>query len=192
MTEIAGAGNRDWSMHHTEQKIERVWAMPCRDTFSIPAISWWVDEELSRDERLARGLVIDPFAGYSKIAHVTNDLNPSCETDYQMDALDFLRSFESDSVDAVLYDPPYSLRQLKECYEGVGMALSLTQTRHFFSAVKDEIQRVIKPGGVVLSFGWSSMGMGNSRGFGKTRILMVAHGGIHNDTLCVSEMEGDK
>ena len=181
----------DWSLVHP-LLIEREWAMPSRDTFTIPAIACWIHEELNRDERLDRGLVIDPFAGFSRIADVTNDLNPSCETDYQLDALDFLRWFSDESVDAVLFDPPYSLRQLKECYDGRGMALTGHQSRHFFSDVKDEIKRIIKPGGVVLSFGWSSVGMGDSRGFGKTRILMVAHGGIHNDTLCVSETEGEK
>ncbi|HIB69184.1 MAG TPA: adenine-specific DNA methylase [Phycisphaerales bacterium] len=165
--------------------IERVWAMPSRDTFSIRPISEWIDSAMYGGA--VPGLVIDPFAGFSKIADVTNDLNAQCEADYQMDALDFLKTFRDASVGAVLYDPPYSLRQVKECYDGVGHALTGHQSQHFFSDIKNEIARVTAPGGIVLSFGWSSQGIGKARGFAWERILLVPHGGIHNDTICVAE-----
>ena len=165
-------------------RIERVWAMPNKNTFSIKPIASFIEEELEGCE-----MVIDPFARNATIAHVTNDLNPECNTDFHLDALDFLKTFGDDSVDGVLFDPPYSLRQLKDCYDGVGMALSQHQTQHFFSDLKNHIERVSKPGAKVLSFGWSSLGMGESRGFQKSRILLVPHGGIHHDTLCVSEVK---
>lgn len=38
-----------------------------------------------------------------------------------MDALDFLKMFDNNSVDGVVYDPPYSVRQVSECYKSVGI-----------------------------------------------------------------------
>ena len=95
-------------------QIERVWAMPNKNTFDIKPIHELIVEELTD------GLWIDPFANTNKLASVTNDLNPDYDTDYHMDALDFMKMFDSDSVDGVLYDPPYSPRQVSECYNNVG------------------------------------------------------------------------
>ena len=38
-----------------------------------------------------------------------------------------------------------------------------------------------------MSFGWNSSGFGNTRGYVVEEILLVAHGGAHNDTICVVE-----
>ena len=53
--------------------------------------------------------------------------------------------------------------------------------------VRDALDPLITPGGVVLSFGWSSNGMGLGRAYQIEEILMVAHGGAHNDTICMVE-----
>lgn len=45
----------------------------------------------------------------------------------------------------------------------------------------------MKPGGHVLSFGWNTNGMGKENGFVQKEILIVSHGGWHNDTLCLAE-----
>lgn len=42
-------------------------------------------------------------------------------------------------------------------------------------------------GGKVISFGWNSCGIGKTRGFEIERILIVCHGGHHNDTICTVE-----
>jgi len=36
-------------------------------------------------------------------------------------------------------------------------------------------------------FGWNSCGMGDRHGFEQIEILLVAHGGAHNDTICLAE-----
>jgi len=105
---------------------------------------------------------------------------------YKKDVLVFLSDFGDNSVNGVLFDPPYSPRQLKECYDSVGMALHDTKSS-VWASWKDEIARVIRPGGFCLSFGWSSNGLGKNRGFEIVEILLVAHGGNHNDTICVVE-----
>lgn len=163
-------------------QIERIWAMPNSETFEIKPI-----KELLATEVLL-GLWLDPFARNSQVATITNDLNPECNTDYHMEAVDFLRLFENSSADGVLFDPPYSPRQIKECYGGIGLAEFNTQT-DFYSGVKDEIARVVKPGGKVICFGWNSMGIGKNRGFEMVRLLLVPHGGARNDTIVTVEIK---
>ena len=87
-------------------EINRIWAMPDSNTFNIKPIRDIVQKYIQSGE-----LWIDGFANTSKMANVTNDLNPNYDTDYHMDALDFFKMFEDNSVDGVLYDPPYSLAQ---------------------------------------------------------------------------------
>jgi hypothetical protein len=56
-----------------------------------------------------------------------------------------------------------------------------------WKAERDIIQQIVSMNGVVLSFGWNSGGMGNRRGFIIEEILLVCHGGGHNDTICMAE-----
>ena len=164
--------------------INRVWAMPNRNTFSIPPIRDWIIKHIPYETKV----VIDPFANNSDkviVGAITNDLNPDYDTDYHMDALDFLRLFNDNSVDAVRYDPPYSPRQVSECYKSFGYEVTNKTTQSsFWSQHKWEISRIVKTGGIVLSFGWNTNGMGKRYGFEIVDVLIVAHGGHHNDTLC--------
>jgi hypothetical protein PPSC2_p0296 len=41
----------------------------------------------------------------------------------------------------------------------------------------------------VFTFGWNSGGTGKTNGFEITHILMVPHGGWHNDTICTVEIK---
>ena len=159
--------------------------MPNKNTFDIHPIRKLIAEELGEDT-----FWIDPFANCNHIADVTNDLNPIFDTDYHMDALDFLRMFGSKSVDGVLYDPPYSPRQVSECYKNFGIEVTQETTRaSFWSNHKKEISRIVKPSGKVITFGWNSGGIGAKYGFKIKRILLVAHGGWHNDTICTVEVK---
>ena len=161
--------------------IRRAWAMPSSRTFTIKPIRELID-------RYAHGFIVDPFSNGSRIASVTNDLTPECDADYHMDALDFLRQFPDASVDFVLYDPPYSTRQLSECYHNVGTAVSPEMTTAaYWARQKEEIGRIVKPGGGVLTCCWNSGGAGKKYGFEIMEILLVAHGGWHNDTICTVE-----
>ena len=59
--------------------------MPNKNTFSIKAIREII-------EKYAYGKIIDPFANSNKIAVITNDLDPQFDTDYHMEATDFLKT----------------------------------------------------------------------------------------------------
>lgn len=136
------------------------------------------------------GVVIDPFAHNSKIANITNDLDPDCDTDYHMEALDFLKMFDDKSVDMVLFDPPYSPRQVSEVYKKFNKTVNMeTTSAKYWSNLKDELCRIVKPGGKVITCAWNSGGIGKSRGFEITRVRLVPHGGWHHDTIVTVEIK---
>jgi len=143
-------------------KITRTWAMPNKETFQIKPIKELISLYNTFD-------FIDPFP-----------------YPYKKDAMKYLTQFHNYSVEGVLFDPPYSPRQLKECYDSLGMSLTDTKSS-VWSKWKDEIARVIQPRGICISFGWSSNGLGKNRGFEIVEILLVAHGGNHNDTIVTVE-----
>ena len=171
--------------HLGDIKITKSWAMPNSQTFSIPPIKAFVEKYID-----GAAVIVDPFANSCKYGTITNDMNTSFDTDYHLDALDFLKLQSSESADVVLYDPPYSLRQVSECYKGVGKEVTMETTQSSWRAKHlDEIARITKPNGVVLCFGWNSAGVGKKRGFEQVEILLVAHGGSKNDTICSAEVK---
>lgn len=166
--------------------FSRVFAMPSPDTLSIPAIRAFALRHLY-------GLSIDPFARDCNLAAYTNDLNPSTAAQSHMDAEEWLKTLHSSGkvFDAAIFDPPYSPRQISECYRQIGRSVGMAETQNaaLYRRVRDCIDRVLKPGGAVISFGWNSSGMGLGRRYRKTEIMLVAHGGAHNDTICVAEVK---
>lgn len=121
----------------------------------------------------------------------TNDLNPETEAEHHLDVMEFLEKLKADGIlaDLVIFDPPYSPRQIAECYSGIGRLTTQRDTQRVarWKDEKDIICELLHPGGIVLSFGWNSNGMGKGRGFEIEEILLVAHGSGHNDTICMSE-----
>jgi hypothetical protein len=162
--------------------ISRVWAMPNSNTFDIKPIKQIIEKYL------VDGIIIDPFANKNKIASITNDLDTQYDTDYHLDALDFLKAFKDATIDMVLYDPPYSPPQVSECYKQLNMAVNMQTTQaSYWSNQKKEIGRIVKQDGIVISCGWNSGGIGVKYGFEILEILLVPHGGWHNDTIVTVE-----
>ena len=79
--------------------IKREWAMPNKNTFSIKPIKDLI-------QRYLKGKWIDPFANDSifKDRLITNDINKTFKTDYNLDALEFLKQFNDNSIDGILFD----------------------------------------------------------------------------------------
>jgi hypothetical protein len=165
--------------------ITRAWAMPNMDTFSVAPIARLIGRYIER------GRWIDPFARnspFKRFCEATNDISPDFNTTHCMESIDFLRLFPDESVDGALFDPPYSPRQISECYKGIGLEVHMKDTQaSFYGDRKREVARVISPGGIVISFGWNSGGIGETLGFDIHEILLVAHGGAHNDTIVTVE-----
>ena len=164
-------------------EIRRVWNMPNKWTFKIKPIKELLKKYVNQEK-----IWLDPFAGKYSPGTITNDLNPEMDTDFHIDAREFLRMFDDKYADGIIYDPPYSPTQVKRVYDNIGLETTMNDTRTmFWSEARDEIARVIKLNGIVISCGWNSNGVGKTRGFKILEILMVPHGGIHNDTIIVVE-----
>lgn len=160
-------------------KIQKKWAMPSGDTFGIKPI-----RELF-DKYNKGGVIIDPFAKDCKLGTIRNDLNPNCDTQYHLDALKFLQGQKSNSADMVLYDPPYSVTQASLLYKDFGkekLEVNVSNAK-YWSLCKKEIVRILKNEGICISCGWNTQGIGKCNGAVCKEILIVAHGGSHNDTL---------
>ena len=113
--------------------ITREWAMPNSRTFKIKPIKNII--ERYQEQLSDNSLVLDPFSNNNividreRLNLKTNDIDPQYETDYSLDALDFLKLFDNESVDMVLYDPPYSPRQVSEVYKKLDMSVNMQTTR---------------------------------------------------------------
>lgn len=160
--------------------------MPSADTFSVPPIGDFVQRYLA-----ASTVSLDPFARDKRWATHTNDLNPDTAAEHHLDAESFLVLMYEKKIraDLLVFDPPYSPRQIAECYKSIGRVVGMkeTQSALLYQRVRDAAMPVLAPGAVVLSFGWNSVGMGKRHGFEQLEIMLCCHGGAHNDTICLAE-----
>ena len=162
--------------------INKVRANSNKWTFKIKSIKKLLDRYIKNAENW-----VDPFAGKHSPVRNTNDHNPEMPTKYHLEAEEFCKKIKG-SFDGVLFDPPYSYRQVSEHYKFLGMkATQLDTSSQFYNRVMNAICDKIKIGGYAISFGWNSNGFGIKRGFEQVEILLVAHGQHHNDTICVVE-----
>ena len=170
--------------------FSRHFAMPNAETFGIRPIGDFVRLYLARSN-----ISVDPFARNRRWATHTNDINPKMAAEHHMDAEAFLVEMAARGViaDLALFDPPYSPRQISEHYKEAGLAVTSedTQNARLYKRVRDALDKIMAPGGLVLSFGWQSVGMGKGRGYEMIETMLVAHGGGHNDTICIAERKHD-
>lgn len=160
--------------------------IPSMETFSIPPIREFVERWTA-----GRKVIVDPFARNSTFGTITNDLNPNTIAQYHLDAREFLDKLieQGVQVDACLLDPPYSPRQIAECYQGIGLkpALRDVQISRLYKDCKNKLTSLMRKGSIALTFGWTSAGFSPYRGFEIREIRLIYHGSGRNDTICVAE-----
>ena len=146
---------------------------PRKYTFEMPKLKEWT-------ENYCKGKVLNLFAGKTKlnVDEYRIDLSSEFNPDYVGDAYEFITTTVL-KFDTIIFDPPYNLRKSREKYNGNYIG-SLTK-------IKNELIKILNPGGRILSYGYDSVGMSKSRGFKKIAICLVCHSGDHNDTICVVE-----
>jgi len=150
-----------------------------RYTFESPKIKQWVEDRAS-------GQVLNLFAGKTilDLAEVRNDIDPTMYADFHIDALDFIRSWRGVKFDTIILDPPYSYRKAMEMYKG-GYSSK-------FKLIADSIPRVLAKNGAVISFGYHSTFMGNTRDFDLVELCVFAHGGAQHCTIGIIEKKKDQ
>ena len=170
-----------------DMNITREWAMPNRWTFTIAPIKKLLDRYVGDGTEW-----IDPFCGTSTLAAHRNDLDPTIKGCSHKLALDFVKEM-TDQLNGILFDPPYSGRQVSECYTHLKQKVHMDDTSsYFYWSVKREVAPKIKPGGYAISFGWNSSGFGGKLGFEIIEILLICHGSNHNDTIVTVERKMNK
>jgi len=173
--------------------INREWAMPNKNTFTIKPINYLISKIFIEKSLAKKCIACDPFVNNSPFKEkciLTNDLDPSIDSCSHEDAYDFLKTIPDNHCDVVLFDPPYSPRQVSEVYKKLGKTVDMATTQSsYWGKLKKEISRITKHGGVVVSCGWNSGGIGITEGFELREVLMVAHGGWHNDTIVTVEIK---
>lgn len=160
--------------------IERVWEMPNKFTFDMQCVAELLESEMDGNEHW-----VDPFAGMHSPATHTNDCNEASPAQSHKDGLEFLRSLLTEKFDGGLFDPPYSVEQALRSYKAKFGGTAGREEYH--ARCKDELARLIRPGGKAICFGWNSGGLGRERGFYLDRILLVCHGAAHYDTIVTVE-----
>lgn len=171
-------------------KWAREFAPPTGETFSCPPIGGFVRRYLA-----SSSVSVDPFSRNKRWATYTNDINPVTAAEHHLDAEEFLKKLAVDGltgkVDLGIFDPPYSPRQIADCYKEFGKDVTMTDTRNavLYSRCKAALLPLLTRDAVVLTFGWNSAGMGP--GFERIEVMLVSHGAAHNDTICVAERRRD-
>lgn len=154
--------------------LERWWEMPRKWTFQMPKVRSWIESRLE-------GKTLNLFGGITRLNGeiIYNDLNEELPADLRRDAYDLSKWTDlGQSFDTVVFDPPYTAYQAVKTY---GRRAQLV------SHARDVVEFVLRPGGRVISLGFNSTGMSESRGFYKEAIALVNCGGSHNDYLLLSE-----
>jgi len=125
-----------------------------RYTFKNSTIRKWV-------EFYAEEPVLNLFAGKTKLNlnEVRNDLDPLMPADYHKDALEFCTTWTGPKFGTVLLDPPYAYRKSMEMYHG--------NVSSPFNALKNEISRILMDNGIVITFGYHSVPMGENEDLNK-------------------------
>jgi len=144
-------------MQYQQVRFEHLFAMPNKETFKIPPITKLLYEETN------------------------NKYYDAFPFPYKEDFLEKAKSIPDNSIKFVAYDPPYSPRQLKECYASLGQVSNWDGTNSMWSKWEAELARICEPCGNVIKFGWNSHLIRPD--FEITRILLVNHGSHHNDTI---------
>ena len=122
---------------------------------------------------------VDPFMGSGSPAGVTNDIDPKKGAKHSLDALEFMEMLPDKTFNGVLLDPPYSHHQATMTYKNKRL-IKLTP-------IYKNVKRVLKDNGLVIHFGWNSNGIGFKNGFEIIEVLVIPHGGHHNDTIITVE-----
>lgn len=146
-----------------------------RYTFDSPKIKKWVESR-------AKGKVLNLFAGKNKLNldEVRNDIDETMIAEFHKDAVDFVKEWKEEKFDTIILDPPYAYRKSMEMYNG--------NYSSRFKQLADEIPKILKEDGIVISFGYHSTFLGKKRNYKLKELCVFAHGGSQHCTIGIIEI----
>lgn len=143
-----------------------------RWTFEYKPAREFVESRLS-------GRVLNACAGKTRLDHdgeiVRNDLNSEMDADLHADVAELADHFEPRSFDTVVFDPPYDDLQAEDKYDSL-RADSVLQAFGQFA-------ELVRPGGVVITFGWNSWGMRSHEVFDREETVLFQRGPVKRDVI---------
>lgn len=160
--------------------LSRRWAMPSPNTLTIKPI-------LELFNKYSFGVTVDPFARDCQLCQITNDLNPETKAQHHLKADEFLSKLNA--ANFVLFDPPYTIRKVKELYQSVGLEFMKYESQNSirWTTERNIIADKQNAGDIVMSLGYSSVCQGKKRGYEILEVRLIAHGPARNDTVCTIE-----
>lgn len=168
-------------------------------TFDIKPIKEFLLEEFFKKINTnpeVEKTVLNIFAGknsinqnWSNVWIINNDISDEFESDTKIEAIEFLKGFKNESIEMIIFDPPFNLDMHKKLYLGIDQYSNYGK---WIWDIKKEIARVLIIGGVCFSCGYETNGIGAIKGFEKDKLLVVAHGGLLRDTFCYTEIKRDR
>ena len=100
------------------------------------------------------------------------------------DCRQILKNIPDASVNVVITSPPYNIGKPYGKYKD---KITLDLWTDLIKEVTKEVFRILKPNGLVITFGYHSNTMGKNRGFEVERIALFSHGGAIHDTIASVE-----
>lgn len=148
-----------------------------RYTFENKKMKKWVEENCNIDG----GITLNLFSGKTALdlVEIRNDIDETMPADFHKDAFEFVRDWKGPLFSTIVLDPPYSYRKSMEMYKGNKVSK--------FKLIADNANRILAPGGRIISFGYHSTFMGNKRGYYLNRVCNFMHGGAQHLTTAIVE-----
>lgn len=150
-----------------------------RWTFSDDTVREWLIERLN-------GRVLNACCGQTRLGYdgttIRNDANPEIDADYNVKLRD-LPNENPGQFDTVIFDPPWSDYQAVEKYQG----RHVHRPRIAARAITD----MLRDGGKVISFGYTTTAMPDKLGYQTTEIAVFRITGWNNDFFGVVDRRTD-
>ncbi|WP_295769271.1 hypothetical protein [uncultured Mucilaginibacter sp.] len=145
-----------------------------RYTLSVKPIRKWVEDH-------CEGSVLNLFAGVTRlnVDEIRNDIDLRADADFHLEPVTFLDNWSGSPFDTILLDPLSAYRNEIE--------LALKVVHDPLRSLKDALVKHLKPAGKVITFGYHTIVMGQSRGFELEKIGVFSHGGVSHDTIASVE-----
>lgn len=119
---------------------------PDKWTFETPKIRSCLEPKLT-------GTVLNACCGPTKLSHndtvIRNDINQDINADLHVDVSTIDEHIPANSIDTIVYDPPFSANQAATTYDFADGSRYDTET-------KQALNTVLKPGGTIIQFGYTS------------------------------------
>ncbi len=124
------------------------------------------------------GDIVDPFARLCRWGNITNDLDESYDTTFNLDCVDFLKQLKDNSAKLILFDPPFSDAMQQSHYIESSNLYASDSSK--ISQCQHQFKRILKPGGLVIKLGYNS---GRPKGLQLISTHLVNFGGNRNDVI---------